>query len=58
MLIKKDFCFNGYALLSNINFAVSVSNFGSGFFLTYKDLGRMFDHSFPACVLFLFLSGD
>ena len=25
-----------------------------GFFLTYEDLGRMFDHSFPVCAFFSF----
>ena len=27
---------------------------GGGFFLACKDLGRMFDHSFPACIFFFF----
>ena len=27
---------------------------GSGFFLTCEDFGRMFTHSFPACVFFIF----
>ena len=32
---------------------------GGGFFLACKDLGRMFDNSFPTCAFFvLFLSGD
>ena len=25
-----------------------------GFFLAWEDLGKMFDHSFPACVFFFF----
>ena len=31
-----------------------------GFFLACEDLGKMFDHSFPACavLLLLFWSGD
>ena len=28
---------------------------GGGFFLTYEDLGRMFDRSFPNCPVSLFL---
>ena len=28
---------------------------GSGFFLACEDLGRMFDHSAPACAFFFFL---
>ena len=27
---------------------------GSGVFLTCKDFGRMFDHSFPTCAFFFF----
>ena len=27
---------------------------GGGFFLAFEDFGRMFDHSFPACVFFFF----
>ena len=27
---------------------------GGGFFLACEDFGRMFDHSFPACVFFWF----
>ena len=27
---------------------------GGGFFLACKDLGRMFDNSFPACAFFFF----
>ena len=36
-----------------------VSGGGGGFFLTYEDLGKRFDNSFPACPLFFFfLNGD
>ena len=28
-------------------------SYGGGFFLTYEDLGRMFDNSFPTCAFFL-----
>ena len=31
---------------------------GGDFFLTSKDIGRMFDNSFPACAFFFFLNED
>ena len=31
---------------------------GGGFFLACKNIERMFDKSFPACVFFIFFIGD
>ena len=30
---------------------------GGGFFLVCEDLGKMFDHSLPACAFFFFFFG-
>ena len=38
--------------------AKSSQHDSGGFILAYKDFERMFDHLFPACTSFLFLSGD
>ena len=37
---------------------VVVVGGGGGFFLACEDLGIIFDHSFPTCAFFFFLSGD
>ena len=42
-----------FFLFSSLNLVMSLA-WWWWFFLTWEDLGRMFDHSFPTCIFFFF----
>ena len=45
------------AIIFLSDIATAIHNV-DGFFLAWEDLGRMFDHSFPACAFFFFFNGN
>ena len=46
-----------YILPLSLRLKWTITSVG-GFFLTFKDFGRMFNHLFPACAFFFFFKAE
>ena len=47
-----------FVIQFDLDWWYSNGNGGGDFFLACKAFGRMFNHSFPICAFFFFLSGE